>query len=67
MPYVTDYFLLENPFSNGKVTKRIQHNAISTRALVQSSILNEAYFVKATRLKRKPLVYRSLPVSPLEI
>ncbi len=33
-PYVTDLFLLENPKSNSQVTKRIQRNAISTRALV---------------------------------
>ncbi len=72
-PYATDLFLLENK-SNSEVTKRIQRNAIHvyTRALVQWSILNRKYFGKATNLKRKQLVYRllvyrSLPVSSLEI
>ncbi len=49
-PYVTDLFLLENPKFTSQVTKRIQRNAISTRAPVQQSILNGAYFGEATSL-----------------
>ena len=33
-PYIIDLFILENPKSYSQVTKRIQRNAISTRALV---------------------------------
>ncbi len=62
--YVTDYFLLENPESNNQVTKRRQRNAIHTRALVQQSILNGAYFVKEASLNENRQFIDPYPYHP---
>ncbi len=63
MPGITDLFLIENPSSNSQVTKRIQSNNLSTRALVQYSIVNEVSFGKEAQLQQNVLVHRSLPTS----
>ncbi len=57
MPGITDLFLIENPAFNSQVTKRIQSNNISTRALVQYSIFNEVSFGKEAQLQQNVLLY----------
>ena len=50
IPYLTELFLLDNLLSNSQGTKRIQWNALFSRALIQQSISNGAYFGKMASL-----------------
>ncbi len=57
MPGIADLFLIENPSSNSQVSKRIQSNNLSTRALVQYNIFNEVPFGKEAQLQQNVLLY----------